>query len=278
MRGADGNVRSVHAGEGLQFGDSFQTGEKGSARVAFEQGVQVLLPPGVILRVGEESVVGPAGGLDVPLIEIEQGEVRLLVESDSAATDDAGGPPRPLKLLVRTKAAVIGVRGTDFIVTVGDDKTGVHMVKGSVDLATDARSLGMSHSIPVGQFEGTEAVAGRPLPQPEHYDVGTFIREFHDRHSRLEALWNAAVRDAKTHGLRAGFLKLRTIKVDQVNMQNGFAPTAVRKEAEERDEENRKWKLRESGQQDEGKPGTHRKRRTEKKKVTTPDPTPSGTH
>jgi hypothetical protein len=263
VRGADGKARTVRVGDGLQLGDSFQTGEKASARVAFEQGVQLLLPPGTLVRLGEEDVVGPGGGMNVPRVEVEKGELRVMVETSTkpAAEAETEAAKRPLKFLVRTKAAVLGVRGTDFVVSVADDHTNVRMVSGTVELATEPRAIGMGQTVKIGQFEGAEAVAGRPLPQPEHVDIGTFLREFHDRNPRLEELWNAAVRDAKTQALRPRFLKLRTLKVDQVNLQNGFAPSAVREEAEKNDEIARKWKLREQGLQDEGTPGTKTKRR-----------------
>jgi len=276
----DGKVRVARAGDALEFGDSFQTGEKGSARLAFEKGVQVLCPPGVILRLDQESIAGPSGGIDVPMVEVVQGEVRLLVESAPAASGDAAEPTvsRPLKLVVRTKATVMGVRGTDFLVSVTDDHTILRMVSGTVEAAPDSRALGLGHSVKAAPLESAEFVQGRPLPTPEHYEAAAELREFHDRHPPLEGMWNAAVRDAKSQRLRPQFLAIRTQKSDLINLRNGYPPAAVRAQAQELDEREKKRKLLEQGkpQEDKNSPAQSKRRRRGRRKKVEPVKPPAG--
>lgn len=275
---ADGKVRIARAGDALEMGDSFQTGEKGNARVAFEKGVQVLCPPGVILHLDQVSVAGPAGGIDVPMVELEQGEVRVLVEGNASVPADAEkAPPKPLKLVLRTKAAVMGVRGTDFLVTATDDKADLRMVSGTVEVAQDERGLGLGQVVRADPGEQAEIVHGRPLPKPEHYEAGMELHDFYDRHTMLEEMWNAAVRDAKAHRFNSRFLEIRQRKADVLNLQNGYPPAAVRAEAARLEEEDRKRKLLKAGEQDEkgGVPGVtpgkkRRRRRGHKKAVPVP--------
>ncbi len=180
--------RSVHVGEALDFGESLETGSEVSSKILFYEGSQVLMGKGteiVIERPGSEFTESPT----VPAIEVKKGETRILVE---------GEPQKKsvYRFLTRTKSAVLGVRGTDYIVSVSNDQATVHTVSGVVDVAADYSGLKSHKVTEIQSGHVVWAHAGRPFAA-KPFETGTFLREFHLRHPHLEALWNRASLDSK---------------------------------------------------------------------------------
>ena len=215
VRSADGKLRDVREGDPLELGDSFQTGDNGSARIVFEQGTQVLVAPKTSIGVGEESVAGIAGGLEVPSVELTQGEARFLVPPSSKTT---------LKFLVRTKSAALGVHGTDFVVSATENSTGLHTLSSVVDIAADASLLGKGQSVGVAHAETIEVTRGKPIAAPEHYEMTPFLKDFHERNPKLEDFWKSSVSDAKTRRIVRMFREARARKLDLLNASRPKAP------------------------------------------------------
>jgi hypothetical protein len=195
---ADGQVRSVQQGEELEYGDELLTGQA-SARVAYSDGSQVLLASGAAAKLQKSE------------LNLEEGEARTIVEPAAQNPNtNTGGQPPPHKFIIRTRTAVIGVRGTDFVVSSQGSQTSVHTVDGVVDIAGDEASLrqGRGQSVAPGQY--SEANGSGPPSPPQKYDVSKYLGSFHQRHPRLAALHEAAKSDASNGRLKQRFQQLRT--------------------------------------------------------------------
>jgi hypothetical protein len=196
----DHETKTVHAGDELEYGDTFDTGA-GGVRLAFEDGHQVLIAKDSRVTVIQE----PSASGDVPGIRIEQGEVRALITK--LAQPD---PNKPYRFMIHSKAAVMGVRGTDFMVNVNHEGTDVHTVDGLVDMAPDARSLQEGHATPLPALHSLAAQPGRAFAQPQAFNRDQYLASFHQRHPRLAAMHQAALQDERSGRISQRFNTLRS--------------------------------------------------------------------
>src|SRR5271167_3293958 len=123
VHSADGLTRTVQQGEEFEYGDELMTG-LAAVRIAYADGSQVLLPKGATAKLQKSE------------LDLEDGEVRTLVEPAAEGPGTTGGQPSH-KFIIRTPTAVLGVRGTDFVVASRGTQTSVHTVDGVVDIAGD---------------------------------------------------------------------------------------------------------------------------------------------
>jgi hypothetical protein len=213
VRNEDGSVRKVSPGEALRNGDSFQTGTSGTARISFHEGSEVLVGQDTIVTIGEQYATATPGTspVMVPEVKVEKGEVRAMVNRES----DIQTRPKAswFRFFVRTPSAVLGVRGTDFVVSVDSPQNmEVHTLSGEVDAAADPRALRsfQAMAVPAGSFSNLyQGKEGRAVNRPRSFDMNEFLSNFHSRHPKLEKLWKGAVDDRRTGRLLERFRGLR---------------------------------------------------------------------
>jgi hypothetical protein len=217
VTGPDGQIHEVTQGEELEYGDELAP-TPAAARIVFEDGTQVLLPAqtGAVVRPGE--------------VEIREGEVRALVEpAGTTGGNPALGQPAPHKFLIRTRTAVLGVRGTDFLVSSKGDETSVHTVDGVVDIARDETSLRSGQGQRVAPGEFSEASSTRAPTPAAKYDVTKYLNDYHQRHPRLARLHEAARQDAQSGHLKRRFQQLRARPRARTLRQQRVQKQAARK-------------------------------------------------
>ena len=154
---------SKKAKRGMQLnrGNVIQTGKASRARLVFENGDQFTVSPKSAYKIGWK-----VDKKSKPVADIIMGKVRATVRK--------GGPRSGMK--VRTRSAVMGVRGTDFFVT-ARNKNGeseLSVLRGVVDVKPQASkakpvpvAAGYSAAIPVVKQEPpkAKAVKGKPKKQ-----------------------------------------------------------------------------------------------------------------
>jgi hypothetical protein len=91
--------------------------------------------------------------------------------------------PRRIKFVVKTPAATIGVRGTDFVVDARDNGKDIelHTLEGSVDAAKSVQNLIHKDIVAVEGGFTIHALDSKPLPQPKSFDVKQFTTELNRR-------------------------------------------------------------------------------------------------
>ncbi|HTL11766.1 MAG TPA: FecR family protein [Bdellovibrionota bacterium] len=194
LTGADAAKAAPAEGEeteapaGFQLQGRVQVDEKGAAAVRFSDGSRVLLGAGARARVGLTSEGAPA-------LVVDQGDTRIQVPP--AATTDADkkegekpkGVVRPFRFMVRTRSAVMGVRGTDFVVTqaLQGAQSSVHTLEGVVTTAANPAALqaGQGAAIAAGQ---TVSATAQGLSAVTAFDKAAFIQELAARNPAMQAI------------------------------------------------------------------------------------------
>jgi hypothetical protein len=180
VRAADGSVRKLHEGDSFAWGDSFQTGTDAVARVQFRSGANALV------LAGSSATLPSALDADPPGITLETGEARAVVpKAPAAQTQGQNGAPARLRFFFRTRTAVMGVRGTDFVVAAGPQGSSVHTLDGSVELGKSVAELHAGMKVDVAQGTFSEARPGAALAPAKAFDRKAFIQGLVARQPRM---------------------------------------------------------------------------------------------
>ncbi len=215
VRNKRGEVRVLLEGHQLQFGDAFLTGPTGFVRVAFEQGAQALIPPESHIVISQ--VKNGQGFIGTPMLEVQRGEVRILVEQ-RYLKKSAEIYPRKHRFIVRTPSALVGVRGTDFVVFASPNRSVIHTMTGVVDIANGLKpnNLELEDVVSVPGAYGARVIKGIP-DKAEHYVMTQYIKEFNKKYPFMESMWKAAAHDSKTGRVALKFVKAREQKTKELN-------------------------------------------------------------
>jgi len=170
--GQDSNLR-VKEGEFLQAKDELQTGPGESVRIVFPDGSQLWVGGSSLVRVNSGVA---EGGQSIQLIHLMEGSGRIIVPKTY-------GTSRKIKFVVKTPAATIGVRGTDFVVDAHQDGKDVelHTLEGTVDAAKSIKKLIQKDVVAVASGFTIHAQDQKPIPQPTHFDVSEYTAALNKR-------------------------------------------------------------------------------------------------
>ncbi len=115
-------VSDVKVGDRVGKGNILRTSPGAKARVIYDNGDQIMVGSSTAYRVSWDTDTAQAH----TEIQLAYGKLRGIIEK--------GGPRTRLK--IKTKSAVMGVRGTDFFIAQGggDDSTEVTIMRGSVEV------------------------------------------------------------------------------------------------------------------------------------------------
>lgn len=115
-------VQDAREGNLLERGNIIRTAPDSKARLVYPNGDQINLSPGTAYRVFWDEKASKR----TTRIQLMYGKVRGVIEK--------GGPRS--HLIIRTKSAVLGVRGTDFFVAEDDSDHTMHVsvIRGSVEV------------------------------------------------------------------------------------------------------------------------------------------------
>ena len=109
--GPDGRSRPLAKGADIDAGDTIQTGD-GRAQVRFIDGGFISLTPNTEFKVNEYNYPGKADGTEKGFFGLVKGGLR--------AVTGAIGHTNKKTYLVNTPVATIGIRGTEFLATMGE--------------------------------------------------------------------------------------------------------------------------------------------------------------
>lgn len=123
-------VKSAHAGDSVENGNILRTLPNARARVIYPNGDQINVGPGSAYRIfwnATEKKSVPADQIVAQTqINLMYGKIRGIIEK--------GGPRS--KLQVKTRAAIMGVRGTDFFIEDNptNGETQISIIRGTVEV------------------------------------------------------------------------------------------------------------------------------------------------
>ena len=115
-------ITDLKTGARVENGNLVRTFPGAKAKVIYDNGDQIYVGPGSSYRISWND-----NGKGVPEIELKYGSMRGVISKE--------GPRR--KILIRTRSAVMGVRGTDFFIDEGggQEETSVRVLRGAVEVA-----------------------------------------------------------------------------------------------------------------------------------------------
>jgi len=157
--------RELAVGHDISYGSTVRTGPSNTVTISY--------PDGSLLAIDSDSRVEiqeRAGGTQNNSLHSGQvrGSVAKLKPSDIV--------PKKPRFVIRTKAAVMGVRGTEFVVGVdpGGFATQIHTLEGTVEVAADEGGLLSGGGTPVKTGEYIEA-SGNGISPPKPFKREQFL-------------------------------------------------------------------------------------------------------
>jgi hypothetical protein len=173
-------------GDEIHYWDVIQTSRKAAAKVRY--------PDGSTLLIGRDTKVEilprQAG---TQYNQLDWGQVRAQVEKPKTAPDPQAKP----RFIIRTKTAVMGVRGTDFVAGFdpASGQSALHTLEGTVDIATDESKVMSWQGLPVEAGHAANLGNGLTAPSVETFSPAAFEQEI--KAAQPEILTMADPRDGE---------------------------------------------------------------------------------
>ncbi len=179
IQSAEGE-RAAGVGTPLNPGDRIKTTGDVSTRIVYKDRSQLSVG-----RASEVEVQGNEGG-ETQWTKLHAGQVQGKVTR-------AAMKPKSYRYGVRTKSAVMGVRGTDFVVDSADGQDAkVHTLDGQVDVAQDESSLLSGKGLAVLKNQFTEVKPGQAIPKPKQFDRGKYLQELNAKQPDFQSFMKQA--------------------------------------------------------------------------------------
>jgi hypothetical protein len=189
-----GKSEAADEGDTLQTGDQLAVGPKTAVRVLFGDGSHLTLSEGCAVEFAK-PVQGAAG------VVLLRGHLQANV-AKVAPTAVPNAVPQ-LKFFVKTNAAVMGVRGTEFTVD-HDDKGGasdLHTLDGTVEVAGNDDELAQGKGRRVEALQQLRADR-KGLGPIQKFERGGFLKHLAQRHERAQELGKRALRNEEERRTR----------------------------------------------------------------------------
>jgi hypothetical protein len=178
-----GTVIPISEGAIIASGTQLQLKSGQSATISFDTGMDVLVSEESDIKINEEN--------DISLVDLFYGEIRSFLNKQ----EKEAVPPvsdKKLKLIIRTPAAVVGVRGTDFIVN--NDRTAVNMftLEGNVDVASGLSSLESGTVTNYAAGESLEKHTSGSSLTKKKFNRNEFVKKWASKKPQLAARFQRA--------------------------------------------------------------------------------------
>ncbi len=170
--------REAKRGEVLKSGDRIVTDEKTTTTV--------LNPDGSVLIVGRNSQLEIQTAKEAPqAVGVKGGTIRGIIGKLSKLKEKK--PEHKFRLLIRTRAAVMGVRGTDFVLTADAtaELTQLHTLEGAVEVAKTETVLVEKGGTLVDGGKTVQATA-EAISEPKVFDQAELSAELSKSQPQLE--------------------------------------------------------------------------------------------
>lgn len=163
------STKAITADKGAKVcqGDVIVAGPLSRAKVVMEDGNELNVSPDSRIAI-EEYVYKPADNKKKVLLNVLYGKVRTATKEENMYGDKAADG-QANSFQVKTKSAVAGVRGTDFL-TSFDRKTSKSEIvtfKGRVEVGSLGANGAILNAVQVGAGQKTEALPGQPPAPPK---------------------------------------------------------------------------------------------------------------
>lgn len=158
----DGKSHELKKGTALKAGDEVRVPAKVATTLRMKDGSFLLLGQSTSVRVTESENAEHS-------VELNTGMVRGVFKK--VQTKDA---PKKLRMSIRSRAAVLGVRGTDFIVSATGEAMETHTLQGTVEVASSEAEIvaGTGTQVKAGEFV---QASSQGVSAPASFDRAEFM-------------------------------------------------------------------------------------------------------
>lgn len=171
-----GKSTPAAVGSKICSGDAVIAAEGARAKIKMEDGNELNVSPGSKI-VLENYQYNPADNKKKVLLNVLKGKVRATTREENMYNDKAkDGQANTFQ--VKTKAAVAGVRGTDFLTSYNPSSNRAEIVtfKGKVEVGQAGPGGSIMNSVQVTAGMKTEAMSGQPPAPPKPIPAGELQR------------------------------------------------------------------------------------------------------
>jgi hypothetical protein len=161
-------------GQELQAGNKVTTDGESSVRIVYQDNSQLYVG-----RNSEIEVGASRGG--APVTTLLQGKTRAIVSKNTQVDETVDSKPAPrVKFIIRTKSAVMGVRGTDFVTQTDADggSSQIHTLEGEVAVARPGDEAGLfaGRGILLGPNQFLQSKLGAVIGKPQLFQRTQFLK------------------------------------------------------------------------------------------------------
>lgn len=161
--------KAIAADKGAKVcqGDVIVAGPMSRAKVVMEDGNELNISPESRIAL-EEYVYKPADNKKKVMLNVLYGKVRTATKEENMYGDKAADG-QANSFQVKTKSAVAGVRGTDFLTSFDrrTSKSEIVTFKGRVEVGSLGANGAILNAVQVGAGQKTEALPGQPPAPPK---------------------------------------------------------------------------------------------------------------
>lgn len=161
-----GRISAAAVGAKICAGDTIVAGKDSRAKIKMEDGNELNVSPDSKIALETYQFV-PAQNKKKVLLNILQGKVRAATKQENMYNDkSADGSDNTFQ--VKTKSAVAGVRGTDFLTGFDpkSNKSEVVTFRGKVEFGQPGPNGSIANSVQVGAGQKTDMAPGQPPAVP----------------------------------------------------------------------------------------------------------------
>ncbi|MBL7714072.1 MAG: FecR domain-containing protein [Bdellovibrionales bacterium] len=190
--------REMKQGEEFKMGDRFQTSSEGAMRILFLDGAQALVGSNTALALDFEEAATEKTEEDIvpirtPMVFLLSGDIRFLVPEKKSMLRNAGMKSGAHVFIVQTRFGAIGVRGTDFVVSVNEDGLRVYCFSGAVEVAKNYKDLKKFKGVIVNPRQRSEVKKlGQAPSQPANITPTEILSGLDKLQPKIHALWVAS--------------------------------------------------------------------------------------
>jgi hypothetical protein len=208
-------AKEYHEGQLIPFMCTITAGKKAPVFIALEQGVSVLLAPDSAVHFTEEA--GLAVGDKVSSLELESGAARILVKK----SENTEEKPMSYKFMMRSRAAVLGIRGTEFIVSAKDSSLSLNTLDGVVDAGATVESI-MKAPLMVEANYSANMENNKNFPaKTQKFEASQFLKQFNSKYPKMEAAWKTVVQETNDGTVKKRFQALSEVQQENVAPSQG---------------------------------------------------------
>jgi hypothetical protein len=174
----DGKTLTPHPakqGEELHVWDVIRTTKRSAAKLRY--------PDGSVVLVGRDTkfAIQPKGQGETQYNQLDWGQVRAQVTPEKPDPKAKPGTEikKPPRFVIRTKTAVMGVRGTDFVAGFdpGTAQSSLHTITGTVDIASDESRVMSWQGTPVSASHSASVDTGSSSPSVQPFKAEEYKQQ-----------------------------------------------------------------------------------------------------